>query len=688
LSHAARKKAAANSHHESATAPAVSRGQKFLVFLVTQDESLWPLLGSGLDRDWALKQVDSIEELLGTASSGQSAIVVWDARDAADHGGELSRLQLHSERFAIIVIDAASNSEPWRIAIQQRRIVALLGIPFKTEQWREVLVSARDECQARVAVLGEAGAPATASAPQGIPARRRLPRFAVWIVAAICAACVAGYLLYRSLEHRTPPTAQAPVAAPVTAPVPVNAPSAKPTPATDEQVDTLLENARQAMLDRHFIEPVDGNALALYKNVLLLDPSNGEARQGLQRLAQILFARAQFDLNERKFDMALQALETARSISPGDPRLADLDSRVEALRAELGPTQIQAALNTGNFDRATELLDAAVRAKSVSATQAIQWREEIRRRKNRADAGRLVTLLATRLQEDRLLEPRNDSAVYYLQQARQAGASAEDLQQQTDEMSAKLLRAARVAMDEHLLGDVDRILNAARNAGAAPTAIAGLQRDLDGARDRQAREKIIQSQNLELAQARLAHDQLVEPDNDSALYYVNQLRASDSANPAWKPIAAAVQSAIIVRARAALESGEAAKAESLAKLASGLGGTSDLNDLNEAIAQQQSKQSAPSTVAMNSLVTVKPLKLDYPKSALAGGVEGWVDLAFDVTSEGKVANVTVVNASPHNVFESAAKNAMSRVRFQPVMRNGQAIPVKSTLHVAFRLDRP
>lgn len=655
---------------------------------MTRDESLWPLLGSGLDREWTLKQVDTIEELLGTATAGQSGIVVWDARDAADHVSELSRLQLHSERFAIIVIDTASNFEPWRIAIQQRRIVALLGIPFKAEQWREVLTNARDECQARVAVLGEADAPATTSAAQGTPPRRGLPRFAAWIVAAVCAACAAGYLLYRSLDHRAPATPQAPVAASATSPVRTNAASAKPVPATDEQVDTLLENARQAMLDRHFIEPADGNALAFYKNVLLLDPSNGEARQGQQRLAQILFARAQSDLNERKFDMALQALETARSISPGDPRLADLDARVEALRSELGPTQIQAALNAGNFDRATELLDEAVRAKSVSAAQAAQWREEIRRRKNKADVGHLVTLLETRVQQDRLLEPRNDSAAYYLQQARQAGASEADLQQQSDELSAKLLRAARAALDDHRLGDADRMLNAARNAGAAPTAIAGLQHDLDGARDGQAREKIIQSQNLELAQARLARGQLVEPDDDSALYYVNQLRAADPANPAWTPVAAAVQSAIIVRAHAALESGDALRAESLAKLASGLGGTADLNDLKEAIAQLQSKQSATTTVAVNSLVTVKPLKLDYPKSALVGGVEGWVDLAFDVTGEGKVANVIVVNASPRNVFESAAKNAMSRVRFQPVMRNGQAIPVKSTLHVVFRLNQP
>jgi protein TonB len=648
---------------------------------VTQDESLWPLLGNGLGRDWVLKQVDTIGELLATVDAAQSGIVVWDAREAADHAAELSRLQLHSERFVIIVIDAASNSEPWRAAVQQRQIVALLGIPFQAEQWREALSSAREECQARIAVLGDSDAPAAAPVPQETQPGRRRSRFAVWIIAAVCLASGAGYLLYRGTEDRAASTPQALTAAPAQ----VKAPSAKAVPATDEQVDALLENARQAMLDRHFIEPADGNALAIYKSVLMLDPGNGEAKQGLQRLAQILFARAQSDLGERKFDMALQALETARSISPGDPRLPDLDARVEALRAELGSSQIQAALNAGNFVRATELLDEAVRAKSMGAAQTAQLREEIRRRSVKADVEHFISLLTTRLQQDRLLDPHNDSAVYYLQEAREAGAGAADLQVQTDELSARLLRAARVALDENRLGDVDRLLTAARNAGAAPAAIAGLQRDLDVARDGQARDRALQSKNLELAQTRLALGQIIEPDNDSALYYVNQLRASDPANSAWVPIAAAVQSAIISKARVALDSGDTAKAESLAKLASGLGASPGLDELKEALAQQQSAQSPQAAVAANSLVVVKPLKLDYPTSALANGTEGWVDLAFDVTSEGKVANATVVNASPRNVFDSAAKNAVYRMRFQPVMRNGQAISFRSTLHVVFRL---
>src|SRR5208283_5095491 len=140
LSYAARKHAAANSYTESAPAPAASRGQagsrghKTPVFLVTQDESLWPQIGPSLDRDWALKQVDTIDELLKVTRAGQPGIIVWDAREPADREGDLSRVQLHCSRFAVVVLDADTGTERWKQATQQRQIAALVGIPFDAGQ--------------------------------------------------------------------------------------------------------------------------------------------------------------------------------------------------------------------------------------------------------------------------------------------------------------------------------------------------------------------------------------------------------------------------------------------------------------------------------------------------------------------------------------------------------------------------
>src|SRR5260370_8026818 len=90
-----------------------------------------------------------------------------------------------------------------------------------------------------------------------------------------------------------------------------------------------------------------------------------------------------------------------------------------------------ATINAGNFDRAGQLIDEATRAKSLSAAKLAQLRDELRRRHQDSDVANFVKLIDTRLQQDKLVEPRNDSAAYYLTQARAAGARAAPLQSQS-----------------------------------------------------------------------------------------------------------------------------------------------------------------------------------------------------------------------------------------------------------------
>ena len=195
-----------------------------------------------------------------------------------------------------------------------------------------------------------------------------------------------------------------------------------------------MEKAQQAMLDRHFIDPLAGSALSLYREVLILNPDNGEARQGLQRLSEILIARVQSALDDRKFDVALQFLETARSIDASDKRLSALDERIASLRAELGPAQILAALNAQNFDRASQLIDDAARTKALPPAKLAQLRDEVHRRQNDFEVSRLLKLVDARVQQDHLMDPHNDSALYYLDQAKQAGATSAALQSQSQDL--------------------------------------------------------------------------------------------------------------------------------------------------------------------------------------------------------------------------------------------------------------
>lgn len=56
---------------------------------------------------------------------------------------------------------------------------------------------------------------------------------------------------------------------------------------------------------------------------------------------------------------------------------------------------------------------------------------------------------------------------------------------------------------------------------------------------------------------------------------------------------------------------------------------------------------------------------EYPREALLNGTSGWVRVAFEVQQDGRVDDVSVVEADPPRVFNRAAVRAVKRWRFQP-----------------------
>ena len=691
----ATKKNESPGSESAALKPSASSAKKarHSVLLITRDDALWPQIGAHLGKELILKQVDSVDELLTAVPSGQAALVLWAARNQGDAAAVLSRMQLQSPRFAVIALDDADRAHTWTGPIALRQVVAHLPVPVPPGHLKIALESAIEEVNARVALLGEADAAApgagtpSAAAPGGAaPSTRKTPWVAAAIIFAVLGAGAGAYMLLRHGDATVAP-AQGPVPA---SPVHAGQQPARAAAGTEDKVDVLIEKAQQAMLERHFIDPADGSALTLYKNALLLDPGSGEARQGLQRLAEILFARVQSALDERKFDVALQSLETARSISPGDSRLSALDQRIASLRAELGPTQILAAIAAQNFDRAEQLIDEAARSKSLNPAKLTQLRDEMRQRHAQADVENLVKLVDARLQQDKLIEPRNDSAAYYLGQARAAGASAAALQSQTQELDRRLAQTVRADIDQQRISDAERFLADLHGYGVPAATVTALQRDLDAARGTQAAASVAAPQQpsyLDLAQSRLSQGKVTEPDNDSALFYVNQLRATDPKNSALPRLSSAVQAQILGQARAAFDAAQPVRAEALLQMAAGLGASADLTALNQRLAQAKLASAGPQEVSEGDLTKVRGIELDYPSAALAKGVEGWVNVSYMVTAEGKVTGVKVLESSPAGVFEAAAMRAVSRVRYKPPLQGGKPVAVTTKLRIAFRLAK-
>jgi protein TonB len=73
----------------------------------------------------------------------------------------------------------------------------------------------------------------------------------------------------------------------------------------------------------------------------------------------------------------------------------------------------------------------------------------------------------------------------------------------------------------------------------------------------------------------------------------------------------------------------------------------------------------------------------YPDAARKRGVEGWVELAFTVQTNGTVDNVEIRNASPAEVFDDAAMRAVRQWRFEPVVRNGEKVEQRAMVRLKF-----
>ncbi len=83
------------------------------------------------------------------------------------------------------------------------------------------------------------------------------------------------------------------------------------------------------------------------------------------------------------------------------------------------------------------------------------------------------------------------------------------------------------------------------------------------------------------------------------------------------------------------------------------------------------------------LMCMKPI---YPLQARQRGIEGFVELAFTITPEGKVADVEVVRSLPAELFVSAAKAAVSRWRFSPPLKEGKPVAARARQVIRFQLE--
>ena len=666
--------------HEAAESAVVSSTppprpkQKRQALLITSDDSLWPQVGAVVTSDVVLKHIDSVDQLLSTVEPGYAAILIWDGRGETDVATQLAKIQRHSARLAIIAVDTVATTAQWARLIKHNQIVSMVVLPFTAQSFNEAMSRAHDEVQTRIELLGSADAPA---APATGPAGRKTALMIGAGVLALVLVAVAGFVLFKNSSPQ-PTHAAAPGAMPEAAPA---AAAGQHTGA--DSVDALLEKAAQAMLERRYIEPADNSALGYYHSILAYDANNAEAKQGLERLAELLLAKAQTALDQQHVDLALQALEIARGIIPADPRVQALDARLSKMRADLGSSLIQAAIDAGNYERATALIDEAGRAKSLAPAQLAQLRDDLKHRQSESDVDRLIKTAQARVQQERLVDPANDSAAHYFALANKAGAGSQALAAAMHEYGQHLMPAARSAIDEHRLDEADRLLAQAQLCDVPPAALAELQHAAAGARSALAGEKHEQTRLIDLVKSRVAQGSLLEPEQDSAVFYLTSLKAANPQSDALPELSHALQAQLLARASAQFDQARIADAQVSLQAALKLGSSPEAS----ALAAKLSQAAAAPAGTDLPLKLLRPIAPQYPVDAATRGTEGWVELSFTVAPNGRTGNIHVTDSSPRKVFDRAATDAVAAARYEPIPKDQPQAARDTKLRLTFKLNK-
>lgn len=89
----------------------------------------------------------------------------------------------------------------------------------------------------------------------------------------------------------------------------------------------------------------------------------------------------------------------------------------------------------------------------------------------------------------------------------------------------------------------------------------------------------------------------------------------------------------------------------------------------------------------------RPLQLlsggapEYPVAARAQGIEGWVDVRYDVSVDGRVENAVVVRSDPAGLFDAAALASIASWRFNAPLVEGRRVRAEGRVStVYFRLS--
>jgi TonB family protein len=638
-----------------------SRSAAANVVVLANDATLLEVLKHALDRRQRVWRADDALHAADLLVAAQSGVLFVDV---AVTGSETPQLvdSLHAQFPDLPIVVAGRRDDEVALGqhISSGAVFRFLHKPVSSERVRNFIDAA-----ARRA--GPIKAPGTRKGGSAGGATARSLRLPAWRpdaailkrgALALGLLCLAMGLLWgigevaerRPWQHVSLPDIEIPA-------LPSGSGPAAPEPVAAQaapDLARLLAAAGIALSQGRLSQPEGQNAIELYRAVLLRDPGNEEAREGLVRTSEELLGKVEQALIAEDLAAAASALDSARSADPSNPRL------------EFYSTQLQ---------RERERVRTAESVPPPStAAERVQAQE----------TGRLLTLADARMKQGRLAGSA-DAAEAYVLAARDLRPDDPGVKQALNALSGRMLLEATQALGADDTATARNWIDRADALGVDPAAVARLRAELESTRLATVQEDL--SRLLALANQRIAQGRLVEPAADSARHYVDLLRAADPRYEGLAETERLLASRLLEEARRLGAEGRIAEAERMLLHADAAGASpADVSSLRtELAATRKLDEAAAETLPENTLNRIVHRSASYPPRAQERGIEGWVEVEFTVAADGTTRDPVVTAAEPEGVFEAAVLEAIAAWRYEPRVVAGRPVDQRVVARIRFQM---
>jgi TonB family protein len=647
----------------------LEEGHQPPILVLSRDANLVETVKKAAPRGVSVAFAPDLDHVAEKLSNLKPGVLVADTASTADVASMVAQLTQHFPELVVVVAGKREDSSALMQLTAAGRIFRFLLTPLSHGQTRLALEAAVKQ-HLDLSAAGQRLSTGSASGEGG-------SKNYVMTYGALAAGLlvVIGGIWFGvnrfTGDPEVPPVVNVPTAPGAQQPGGV--------PERPDPVKAELALAKDAFDQNKFIEPQGESALDLYRSALALDPTSQAAKDGIRSVVDKILERAEAALLAERLEEAIRTIETARDIDSTHPRLAFLDTQVGRERERLKLSQAQ---DVGNRVRS------------------------------------LINSANDRMVNGRLLTPNNGSAKDALLEARRLDPTDPMVLSTIREFSAQLTEEARKSLAGGNIEAATAYVQGARQMGSAGSALAAVERSLAeatrtgapgagpntatnasgqsaGAR-RPATNAPAGSQagagpNVDAmiadVRTRLTEGKLIDPPGDSAKDLLANLRTAAPNRPEVDDLSRTLSTRLLDSGKQAMNAKAFDRSSQLIAAAKDVGQRFNGPAISQAeadlIAAREQNSQQSNVVSAASLKRVRMVSPAYPDAARKRGIEGWVELAFTVQTNGTVDQVEVRNASPADVFDDAAVRAVRQWRFEPVEKNGERIEQRAMVRLKF-----